>query len=199
MPVYVIRCGESGPVKIGFTTNFLARLRYYETHNPGPVTVLRYMGGTKEDEKRVHQRFGHLRVRSHPATEWFDFDPAMLGNLGLADLPVPETNAGNGIRRPFPAGHSEKMSRVKLNFYADPEKYAAYLRKVRERTENLPGIQSMEHLFTRTSRARIAMETGVPIQEVAAWTAIPVAHVDTVAALVRLPAKRLSPIIAEAA
>ena len=88
MAVYILRSGENGPAKIGFTTDLPGRLKYYKIHNPDVLQVVRHLEGTKADEKRLHQRFAALRIKG----EWFNFHHDMMGDLGLPDaivIPVP--------------------------------------------------------------------------------------------------------------
>lgn len=56
-------------VKIGFTTNIVARLRGLQTATHRPCRVLGVMDGTLADEQKLHRRFKAYRVRG----EWFDF------------------------------------------------------------------------------------------------------------------------------
>jgi len=82
MAVYIVRLGEDGPVKIGFTREVDYRLKTIQRHLPYELHVLRVLDGTPADEKRLHLRFAGGRLWG----EWFNFDPAMHGDLGLPDM-----------------------------------------------------------------------------------------------------------------
>jgi len=67
--VYFIRQGLTGPIKIGYSTNGIyKRLKGLQTGNSSilyPVGAI--IGGTKETEKVLHDRFAHLKIKG----EWF--------------------------------------------------------------------------------------------------------------------------------
>ena len=66
--VYVLRCGDH--VKIGYSTNMMARLRQFQTHAPDYVHLIVMMRGDRRYEKELHRRFSDHRVRG----EWFTLE-----------------------------------------------------------------------------------------------------------------------------
>ncbi|GEO18084.1 GIY-YIG nuclease family protein [Microvirga aerophila] len=86
MSIYFIRQGTDGHVKIGFATNAAKRLDQLQTGHSEVLSIIRLLEGTKEDEVRLHQRFGELRLTG----EWFKFSDAMLTeDFGLTELEIP--------------------------------------------------------------------------------------------------------------
>ncbi len=86
MPVYFIRQGVTGPVKIGVAADIVKRVRQLQTNQPVPLRIIRVVEGDPVVERELHRRFHSLRVSG----EWFNFDPAMMSkDLALADLPIP--------------------------------------------------------------------------------------------------------------
>lgn len=85
MPVYLVQAGgEGGPIKIGFAAKPWSRLVKMQVDNHEPLKIVRLLVGGKPEEEALQERFSHLRMRG----EWFHSDPAMLGDLGLQDVPV---------------------------------------------------------------------------------------------------------------
>lgn len=75
MTVYIIRAGEGGPVKIGWTAGDVAeRVAAIQAGNHETLNILRVMEGDRFTESALHREFAHLRI----AREWFLFDPQML-------------------------------------------------------------------------------------------------------------------------
>jgi hypothetical protein len=75
MPVYFIRAGEAGPVKIGYSRNAESRHRGIQTSHYDALHVIRIIkDGGRATERWLHERFAALRVR----LEWFQFDADML-------------------------------------------------------------------------------------------------------------------------
>jgi len=83
MPVYMIRAGEHGPVKIGHATDVAGRLYDLQSGNHERLTVLRVFDGGAAEEARLHERFADLHLHG----EWHSFSKAMLGDVGLVELP----------------------------------------------------------------------------------------------------------------
>lgn len=74
--VYFIRSGEGGPIKIGHARDPYTRLMNLRTASPEPVTYLGHVAGGIDEERALHKRFGHLRIRGEwflPAPELLDF------------------------------------------------------------------------------------------------------------------------------
>lgn len=88
MPVYFIRMGEDGPVKIGYTNNTAQRrMAHYRTMLPYEPMLL---GIIETDHPRMmerlwHRRFRHLRLRN----EWYRPEPELLGAIRANATVVP--------------------------------------------------------------------------------------------------------------
>jgi len=62
------------PIKIGWSTNPSCRVREMNCWYPfGDLRVCRTFRGTKRDEKALHEKFAHLRMRG----EWFRPEPEL--------------------------------------------------------------------------------------------------------------------------
>jgi hypothetical protein len=72
MPVYFLRAGEHGPVKIGVADDVAGRQRELQCGNHEILTLLRAVDGGRAHEAWLHRQF--VRVRG----EWFQFDERML-------------------------------------------------------------------------------------------------------------------------
>lgn len=82
MPVYMVRAGEHGPVKIGFSTDVAGRLEKMQIDNHERLFVLRIFEGGQFEEALLHQRFADSWLHG----EWHAFSKAMLGDVGLVEL-----------------------------------------------------------------------------------------------------------------
>jgi hypothetical protein len=74
MSVYLIRCGESGPVKIGKADDVPNRMWKLQAGNHEILVLLRTLDGGRQTESWLHRHFGRLHIRA----EWYAFDPEML-------------------------------------------------------------------------------------------------------------------------
>jgi hypothetical protein len=81
MPVYMIRAGEHGPVKIGWTDDVGNRLRIMQIGNHEKLVVIRLFEGGETEEAALHKRFADQHLRG----EWHHFSKAMLGDVGLVE------------------------------------------------------------------------------------------------------------------
>jgi hypothetical protein len=72
--VYFLREEEDGPIKIGYADNVIRRMYRLQQGNPSVLRVIATMPGANEQEKVLHRRFRHLRVRG----EWFRADEGLL-------------------------------------------------------------------------------------------------------------------------
>lgn len=72
--VYFIRSGAAGPVKIGYARDPYTRFMNLRTASPDEVSYLGHLPGGIEEERAVHARFAHLRIRG----EWFRPAPELL-------------------------------------------------------------------------------------------------------------------------
>jgi hypothetical protein len=80
--IYLIRAGESGPVKIGYARSVRdarGRIDSLQVGHWEILRVLRLWEGDMRDERRMHMRFADLRIRG----EWFAFSRLMLADVGL--------------------------------------------------------------------------------------------------------------------
>lgn len=74
MAVYLIRCGDSGMVKIGFADDPERRCRELQTAHWEPLSLIRVIEGDIGAETWMHGRFSEFRVRG----EWFRLTEEML-------------------------------------------------------------------------------------------------------------------------
>ena len=81
MPVYMVRAGEHGPVKIGFSDNVALRLVKMQTDNHERLTILRIFEGGPTEEELLHERFADQHLHG----DWHSFTDAMLGDVGLSE------------------------------------------------------------------------------------------------------------------
>jgi len=65
--VYFIQGAVGGPIKIGWSQDVDKRVAELQTGNPEPLSVINMIPGTKNDERRLHDLLGHLRISG----EWF--------------------------------------------------------------------------------------------------------------------------------
>lgn len=100
MAVYLIRCGATGPAKIGKADDPQRRLYELQTAHWEELYLLRAWEGGEPEESALHVRFADLRLRG----DWFSFSRAMLGDLGLPEIPVV----------PHPAHEPETAFRTRL-------------------------------------------------------------------------------------
>jgi hypothetical protein len=111
MPVYFIRSGDDGPVKIGVSWNPAARIKSLAEASPVALRIIRVVDGNHQIERQLHARYKSLRLRG----EWFLFCPTMMGDIGLADLPIPSLS-----RKPRkPPQSSEKQLAADFAAYLD--------------------------------------------------------------------------------
>ncbi len=81
MPVYLIRAGNKGPVKIGYSDDVAVRLSKIQADNHERLTILRLLEGGVPEEAMLHAKFADDWLHG----EWFTFSKAMLGDLGLQE------------------------------------------------------------------------------------------------------------------
>lgn len=65
--VYVLRQGVIGPFKIGVARNIRRRLWHLQMSSGYPLHFIGELSGAREEERRLHEAFGHLRLHG----EWF--------------------------------------------------------------------------------------------------------------------------------
>jgi hypothetical protein len=91
MPVYFIRSGEDGPVKIGIAEEPRSRMRDLQVGNPVELLMIREITGGAPEESWLHRHYGDLRLRG----EWFKFCASMLTIVPPADLPAASPRGEN--------------------------------------------------------------------------------------------------------
>ena len=73
--VYFVQAGLAGrPVKIGYAQEMCRRIGTLQLGCPEPLEVLLAVGGGRELERELHQRFAHLRIHQ----EWFRLDLGLM-------------------------------------------------------------------------------------------------------------------------
>ena len=75
MPVYIIRQGDDGPVKIGWANDVEARRKQLQVSHHEPLRVIRTIEGNLATERWLHEQFAAQRLEG----EWFEFHPEMVG------------------------------------------------------------------------------------------------------------------------
>jgi Meiotically up-regulated gene 113 len=74
VPVYLIRAGEHGPVKIGWAEDANDRLGALQTGHWHELKIVRLIDGTPATKHWLHQHYATRRIKR----EWFDFCETML-------------------------------------------------------------------------------------------------------------------------
>ncbi len=75
--VYAIHCPNKAEVKIGYSSNPIARLSQLQTGNTDRLDLLMTFPGGRELEQTIHEELQHLRVTG----EWFNIDWTVLPTL----------------------------------------------------------------------------------------------------------------------
>lgn len=65
--IYFMCALDANRIKIGFTANIEKRIKNLRTSSPHKLRLMRTIPGTKDDERRLHEQFAHLREHG----EWF--------------------------------------------------------------------------------------------------------------------------------
>jgi hypothetical protein len=88
--IYALQSTDGGSVKIGFSADVDARRLHLESHYGKPLVLLATMPGGRDEERKIHARFAHLRLgrteQFRPAADLMAF----LGRPLLVDA-NPET------------------------------------------------------------------------------------------------------------
>ncbi len=78
--IYFIREGKHGNIKIGYTSDDIAkRLSELQTGNSNNLEAILLLEGDLNREKELHDKFEHLRVR--PNGEWFYPEDDLIGYI----------------------------------------------------------------------------------------------------------------------
>jgi hypothetical protein len=87
MPVYFIRAGDTGPVKIGWADDVEARRKQLQVSNHALLRIIRTIECGRQAEGWMHEYFAARRLEG----EWFQFDTEMLV-IEPPDLGPPKAN-----------------------------------------------------------------------------------------------------------
>lgn len=99
--IYVIRMGDDGPIKIGFTAGSAAcRLKQLQTGNPSPLRIIMEFDGEPLGERLFHGAFTDHKL----VGEWFQYSDDIIEAIrtvaetcgGLPTLP-PMTLGGRRV------------------------------------------------------------------------------------------------------
>lgn len=88
--IYFAQPADGGAVKIGFSGDVKARVRYLETYYSRPLILLATMEGDREVETEIKERFAHLRFGR---TEQFRPAPELMEFIGRPLLASPNPDA----------------------------------------------------------------------------------------------------------
>jgi len=118
MPVYLIRAGERGPVKIGFSDDIVSRMVKMQADNHERLTILRRLKGGLLEEAMLHERFADNWLHG----EWFSFTRAMLDDLGLQDVEISPEDVTKALRELAVAARASATHRPPAPEPTDAEK-----------------------------------------------------------------------------
>lgn len=65
--VYFIQAGVGGPIKVGVSVDPISRMAQMQTGMPETLRLLAFIPGTRDDERKLHDRLARHRIRG----EWF--------------------------------------------------------------------------------------------------------------------------------
>lgn len=120
MPVYFVRAGESGPVKVGYVQagrSVERRLVELQVGNHEQLHLLALSNGGPATERKLHRALAWSRVRG----EWFKWSP-MIAKLIDAYLDNPDADLFNERakrevqRRPVPSSRTLRRRAAKAAF-----------------------------------------------------------------------------------
>jgi hypothetical protein len=72
--VYFVQLGNSGDIKIGFSTNIKKRMHTLQTSTPENIQLLGFIAGELPTEKMIHEKFRMLRKKG----EWFQCHSSII-------------------------------------------------------------------------------------------------------------------------
>lgn len=76
MPVYFIKRGDNGPVKIGHSIEPYGRLKSLSMGGPETYRLVAWIDGDRDKERELHKKFSDARING----EWFKLNDE-LANL----------------------------------------------------------------------------------------------------------------------
>ena len=94
----MVRAGEHGPVKIGYSAKPHSRVAALACANPERLVVLRVVDGCCQKERAFHRRFAALRIRN----EWYRFD-AEMRSFDPGDMPARKVGRRKVSDRAYPS------------------------------------------------------------------------------------------------
>lgn len=77
MPVYLIRLGDDGPVRIGHAKDVHARLAVLQTGHQKPLSVVAELPGGRAEAAELAAKLEHHRI----LRSWFALDAETLDTL----------------------------------------------------------------------------------------------------------------------
>jgi hypothetical protein len=111
MPVYMIRAGEDGPMKIGKANDPVARCRELQTASHQRLFLMRTLDGASQVEQWLHGKFADRRIMG----EWFSYCPDML----VIQPPHFDEMKPSARRRPGALADYLFSKRIKLHEFAN--------------------------------------------------------------------------------
>lgn len=137
MPCYMIQAGDiRGPVKLGHGDPIKRRMGL-QVGNHLELRIIRVFRGGAKEERQLHAQFSELEIRG----EWYSFSRAMLGNVGLVEIPFsewqspPRLNIINPVTgkvgREWTTQERAAVSERMRAISADPERRALRLERLR--------------------------------------------------------------------
>lgn len=124
--VYFIQQGDSGPIKIGFSTNPVDRFINLQRNNPDRLYMLGVIPGDQKLETELHQRFQGGEIWA----EWFEPTPSLIEFIKTKTTPFsvnkrlrkvsrgkPKSNGRQPVDRPRADGVTSKLD----EFWSDYE------------------------------------------------------------------------------
>lgn len=82
MHIYFIKESALGSIKIGISRSVADRLSQLQRNMPQKLECLGFIEGNFSDEKILHEKFSHLKIRG----EWFREDNELSDFLSTLDL-----------------------------------------------------------------------------------------------------------------
>lgn len=160
--IYFIQCGNSGPIKIGFTTDggLRKRLRSLQIGNHELLRVLKTVCGDHAEERALHSRFASSRIRG----EWFHPTDELLRHIeetSQCEIATTEPAlVAPGTRREFAIAPDQRCPKTDVQTFVDT--VVADILAGRERTEReakeLMRLRGFERFPFRSEYARSLAE-----------------------------------------
>lgn len=102
MPVYFIRAGSTGPIKIGHARNPQSRLSEIQVGHHEEVRLLGWYDGGVAEERALHARFSQHHIRGewfHPADEILEMAEAAPGKVVDPPFTIRQQYEGTALGR----------------------------------------------------------------------------------------------------